>query len=246
MPRYYEREPTGHQSRQSWTLWRSPALNLLDEILTATQLSSDDVVVVDHARNLSTEDYAPVDDRIDAVQVQRPDCRGSDGFAASAARQSAIAGAVMSRLGAAIQLRFQTNVYFTPPGAQGFNTHHDTHDVFILQLEGSKRWRTYPSAVQLPLPGQRFFWKTPPSAPSMEFTLRQGDLFYCPRGIPHDARSTDEASVHVSLGALVGTWAELLLETIADVAMRDPAFRVSLPRGLPERRCSRRRCWTIP
>ena len=38
----------------------------------------------------------------------------------------------------------QANVYFTPPRAQGFKTHHDTHDVFILQLLGSKRWRTYP------------------------------------------------------------------------------------------------------
>jgi hypothetical protein len=30
---------------------------------------------------------------------------------------------------------------------------------------------------------------------------------------------------------MVGTWAELLLEVVADVALRDPAFRASLPPG---------------
>jgi ribosomal protein L16 Arg81 hydroxylase len=229
--RYYEREPLVINRDSPGHYGDLLPLNMLDEIMTTTQLTSDDVVVVDHARNLSTEDYAQVDDRIDAIQVQRLIAEG----ATVSLRQLQDKVPSLARLCRSAEQQFscvfQTNVYFTPPGAQGFSTHHDTHDVFILQLEGSKRWRTYPSAVPLPLPGQRFFWKTPPAAPSMEFTLRQGDLFYCPRGIPHDARSTDEASVHVSLGALIGTWAELLLETIADVAMRDPAFRVSLPRG---------------
>jgi hypothetical protein len=63
------------------------------------------------------------------------------------------------------------------------------------------------------------------------FTLRPGGFFYCPRGTPHNARAGGEPSVHVSLGALATTWTELLLEVVADVALRDPAFRTSLPPG---------------
>jgi hypothetical protein len=35
--------------------------------------------------------------------------------------------------------RFQADIYLTPPGAQGFGTHYDNHDVFILQVAGSKK-----------------------------------------------------------------------------------------------------------
>ena len=36
-----------------------------------------------------------------------------------------------------------TNMYLTPPGTQGFAPHYDDVEVFILQLEGKKRWRVY-------------------------------------------------------------------------------------------------------
>ena len=48
---------------------------------------------------------------------------------------------------AALELEFscpiQSNVYVTPPDAKGFKAHFDTHDLFILQVNGSKRWRLY-------------------------------------------------------------------------------------------------------
>ena len=33
--------------------------------------------------------------------------------------------------------------YLTPAGAQGFAPHFDDIEAFILQTEGSKRWRLY-------------------------------------------------------------------------------------------------------
>ncbi len=32
------------------------------------------------------------------------------------------------------------NAYYTPRAAQGLPVHHDTHDVFVLQVSGEKRW----------------------------------------------------------------------------------------------------------
>lgn len=127
---------------------------------------------------------------------------------------------------------FQTNLYFSPPNAQGFKTHHDTHDVFVLQVSGSKRWRIYDAVIPLPLAGQIFAGNEAQLGPvADEFVLNAGDLLYCPRGVPHDARSTDEMSLHITLGALVNTWAEVMIEAMAECCLSDPRFREALPAG---------------
>ena len=40
--------------------------------------------------------------------------------------------------------------------AQGFKVHHDTHDVFCLQVAGEKRWLVYPPVLELPLSSQKY------------------------------------------------------------------------------------------
>jgi hypothetical protein len=127
---------------------------------------------------------------------------------------------------------FQANVYLSPPHAQGLEIHHDTHDVFILQVVGTKCWRVYDPAISLPLPGQKFHESMRQVRPMVEeITLQPGDLFYCPRGVPHDARATSDPSLHVSLGGICYTWAELMIEVMADVCLKDSVFRASLPPG---------------
>ena len=37
----------------------------------------------------------------------------------------------------------QAHAYLTPQSAQGTPIHYDTHDVFVLQVEGAKRWRVW-------------------------------------------------------------------------------------------------------
>lgn len=38
-----------------------------------------------------------------------------------------------------------TNFYLTPPNSQGFAPHFDDIEAFVLQIEGKKRWRLYPT-----------------------------------------------------------------------------------------------------
>jgi len=40
--------------------------------------------------------------------------------------------------------------------------------------------------------------------------LNAGDLLYLPRGFPHYARATEEASLHVTLAMYVATWTDLV------------------------------------
>jgi ribosomal protein L16 Arg81 hydroxylase len=127
---------------------------------------------------------------------------------------------------------FQTNVYLTPAGAQGAQRHYDTHDVFVLQIAGSKRWTIFETPVESPLAGQDY----DPTlhnlgAPTLEFELNAGDMAYIPRGVGHQARSTDAVSLHITAGILRYTWAELLLELIARASLNDSSLRKALPPG---------------
>jgi lysine-specific demethylase/histidyl-hydroxylase NO66 len=104
-------------------------------------------------------------------------------------------------LEAALGCPVQANAYYTPASAQGFSVHHDTHDVFILQVAGRKRWRVYEPILELPLKHQR--WSPTmgdPGEPCLEISLEAGDTLYLPRGWPHEAASTDQSSLHLTIG----------------------------------------------
>ena len=104
--------------------------------------------------------------------------------------------------------------------------------MFVLQVSGSKLWTLYDTGIVLPLRGQAFDPdKHTPGPPTREFTLHAGDLFYCPRGLYHSARSTDEASLHITLGLIGKTWADVMIEAVSAACLASPAFRANLPVG---------------
>ncbi len=51
----------------------------------------------------------------------------------------------------------QANIYLTPPGAQGFRVHFDTHDVLVLQVSGRKAWRVW-DAIPYAAPTRHTPW----------------------------------------------------------------------------------------
>lgn len=135
-------------------------------------------------------------------------------------------------LGAEFSARFQINAYLTPRNAQGFAFHYDTHDVFVLQTEGTKHWRVFDSSMTLPFPSEaQQEFKSPDSEPLLELDLAAGDLLYIPRGFPHEATSGESTSLHLTVGILPVTWAEVLLTEIEAVLEDSVAFRSSLPFG---------------
>ena len=128
----------------------------------------------------------------------------------------------------------QCNAYVTPGGgAQGFAFHHDTHDVFVLQVSGRKSWRVHRPVLELPLPAQ-------PRAgddlvahgdePLLDIVLAPGDCLYLPRGYVHAASTTEDHSVHLTVGVLSTTWFDVL-QDVAALAADVPRFRDALPVG---------------
>lgn len=126
----------------------------------------------------------------------------------------------------------QCNAYVTPGGgARGFAYHHDTHDVFVLQVSGRKHWRVFPPVLDLPLPSQPRSGDALVAAdatPLLDVVLEPGDALYLPRGYVHAASTTDDPSVHLTVGVLSTTWYDVLQDTLA-LAADDVAFRDALP-----------------
>lgn len=124
------------------------------------------------------------------------------------------------------------NLYLTPANSQCFEPHFDAHDVFVLQIHGSKTWRMFETPVELPLEGDSLrnyaaFNQTCFS----EVILSAGDLLYIPRGLVHEARSTATSSLHLTVGVYVLRRLDVVREALERVAKDVRPLRESVGVG---------------
>ena len=135
----------------------------------------------------------------------------------------------------------QANAYVTPPQNQGFSDHYDVHDVFVLQIEGEKRWQIHAPVLESPLRDQPWSDRRAAVAaraaeePLLEVVLRPGDCLYLPRGFLHAATALGGVSTHLTLGVHAWTGyalAEQLVQQALRLVADDPAVRASLPLGV--------------
>jgi len=124
------------------------------------------------------------------------------------------------------------NAYLTPARAAGFTPHYDTHEVFILQIAGRKRWRVYLPPLPLPHRSQPFAPEdyVAPAVPTLEVDLTPGDLLYLPRGYVHTTTTAEQPSTHLTIGVTVYTWIEVLTEFLQSTVAA-PELRQGLPPG---------------
>ena len=134
----------------------------------------------------------------------------------------------------------QANAYITPPQNQGFDDHYDVHDVFVLQIGGTKRWVIHEPVLADPLRDQPWTDRRDSVAaaaatePAIDAVLEPGDVLYLPRGWLHAAQAQGEVSIHVTLG--IHNWTRYAVaEEIAAAVLRElrevPDVRRSLPLG---------------
>ncbi len=133
----------------------------------------------------------------------------------------------LTRAGVLLTSRTGAHVYLTPRGTQGFHTHYDYHDVFVLQVDGRKRWHVHEWVGNYPLE------RRSADAPSdvippvkQDIVLEPGDLLYIPRGVYHDARATeDDHSLHITFSMFPATWVDLIQKLLPSAS----ALRAPLP-----------------
>ena len=125
-----------------------------------------------------------------------------------------------------LQHSIGANLYFTPHSSQGFAPHHDSHDVFILQLAGSKRWLLYDCVpfTDTHRPVQR----DELGPPKQDIVLDSGDLLYIPRGYIHEALSTNLSSLHLTVGIEFSRWIDLLKDALLVAAEENDVGHIAM------------------
>jgi lysine-specific demethylase/histidyl-hydroxylase NO66 len=141
------------------------------------------------------------------------------------------------RLGAELKQPLQVNAYLTPAGNKGFATHYDTHDVFVLQVDGTKRWRIHEPVLPDPLERQAWGGRADEvgavaDGPAfLDVVLAPGDALYLPRGWLHSAQAQGERSLHLTFGVRALT-RFALVEELLQLAAEDQRLRATLPYAL--------------
>ncbi|WP_457965984.1 cupin domain-containing protein [Arthrobacter sp. D1-29] len=146
-----------------------------------------------------------------------------------------------SRLSTELGHPVQANAYITPPQNRGFDDHYDVHDVFVLQIEGTKRWIIHEPVHPDPLRDQPWTDRRSTVAEAakgeayIDTVLEPGDVLYLPRGWLHAAQAQGEVSIHLTLG--IHSWTRYALaEQLAHAALAalcdDPEMRRTLPLGV--------------
>ncbi|UNU24573.1 cupin domain-containing protein [Microcoleus vaginatus] len=135
------------------------------------------------------------------------------------------AAAIKSDLGYANQV----NAYCSWPEKQGFSSHYDTHEVFILQVDGIKQWYVFEDTIKYPLKEQKFSSFPPPETEAyLSCILHPGDVLYIPRGHWHYAVACEEPSLHLTLGIHCKTGIDFL-EWLVSELREQSDWRKSLP-----------------
>jgi ribosomal protein L16 Arg81 hydroxylase len=125
------------------------------------------------------------------------------------------------------------NLYLTPENEKAFSPHYDSHDVFAIQISGEKHWILYDDTnFKTPLLNsyQPTFQREQLTV-AREITLRAGDILYMPRGVPHEAYTTDKSSMHITIGIYSTQWIDFITKSLLNLSQKHIELRKALPVG---------------
>ena len=243
LARVYEREALINIRNEPRRYADLLTLESLDHFIASTDLREGMISLVNRKNRINTEAYVDENGKVNRISVTEHYLRRRDHRPAAAARFDVQPRRVRPFAGGGLLLprpdQHLSHARARSDGEanQGFPPHYDNHDVFVMQISGSKAWRIYGTPVDTPFRGETFeLGRHEAGEATQNFTLSAGDCVYIPRGLMHDAENSgDEPSLHITVGLITKTWADLLLESISELAIAEPEFRRSLPAGFANR-----------
>jgi len=124
-------------------------------------------------------------------------------------------------LNTASDLPVDVYMYLTPPHSRSYGLHSDVMDAFMVQLEGSKAWKV--CDVTSWMAPELTFDKVPSklNASCDEIIMQQGDVMYLPYGTLHQASTSSDYSMHltVNIERQYYVWLALFFAMIHKVVM---------------------------
>lgn len=119
----------------------------------------------------------------------------------------------------------QVNVYAGFGALHGLDPHCDDEEVFILQVDGRKRWLLYGDSMDGAGRGRPMGGSAPPPGAMLDRILEPGDLLYIPRGRYHVAVPMNEPTLHLTVGVKSPRGVDLLRWMTDRVRASDMADR---------------------
>jgi len=102
------------------------------------------------------------------------------------------------------------NIYAGWRSLHGLDLHRDNQEIFILHMDGRKRWLLYGNSVDHVDRRDLATRSAPPAGALLDEILHPGDLLYIPRGCYHVAVPMNEPALHLTLGVKNPRGADLL------------------------------------
>ena len=124
--------------------------------------------------------------------------------------------------------RITLNLYFTPQeGGSCFIPHQDAYDIFILQVEGEKKWNIASETQYFYL---NHIEKNESLATNEGFALKKGEALYLPAKIVHQAscsKGNTQPSIHLTIGLH-----ELTYQDFLKFLINEPKANLLLQKGM--------------
>ena len=114
-------------------------------------------------------------------------------------------------------------VAFLTPAGQSGAVHSDPTDVYVVQLEGTKRWQIWPTPQVRRAGDDKDSFPSLPD-PVLDLSLQPGGVLYIPHSTPHRAAAEGSVSLHLTVVAGPRSWAHHLLSAVQDILHNDPEF----------------------
>jgi len=227
---YWEKNPL-HISRNSESHF-APLLSAkaLETMLSTQALHFPSVQLTQSGQHIDISDYTDDARRILPHPLIEKHRNGATIVVSQAHEKIPSLASFRRAMQNALNLKCQTNVYLSPTGKQGFNAHYDSHDVFILQVAGTKTFNFYDGGIDLPYSHDGFNADSHEVGDlSMSIEMQPGDTLYIPRGVLHDAIATEQTSLHITLGVYAITLRDVMLELTQQLTAENPLYRQSVP-----------------
>ena len=180
---------------------------------------------------------AEIADQVDSTKVLTQFAQGATLVLQGLHRTWAPVARFTRRLVVELGHPVQVNAYVTPASSRGFDPHYDTHDVFVVQIAGTKRWSIHEPVHRHPLVTQPWDERREEVAaaarhePAIDAVLAPGDVLYLPRGWIHSAVAQGQTSIHLTFGVRARTRQDVLRLLLA-AAEQEPELRAPLALGV--------------
>ena len=209
------------------------SLKDVDHMLGSPATSPAEVDVIVDGRLRHTDEVVSAPGGVNAAHISDMYDSGASVRLSNVHRRLESCRRLARRLSAALQAEVGANVYLTPPGQPGFEPHFDDHDIYVVQVNGTKHWDifdSYTDAVALPRRGEVFDARRHrPGRLADRLTLRAGDVLYVPRGVMHAARAGADGSLHVTFSVPPLTWGALLRRALEHAEFTERHLRCAVP-----------------